>query len=170
MTDREAAELGLADFEVARAPADDLDVLFFFDRVGERGRFQSGPEFFIRTGHEGEIGRVIHPLRLGVPPATPAALLHAHQSAVVASIRSCQDFTRADDDAGLDGGLDAFGPGLEIVILLAIDFDADQHALPIARGFLLSVTAKTGRGFQQENSEAVTYKADVHSRRSLGTP
>src|SRR5947207_13626437 len=108
MTDREAAELGLADFEVARAPADDLDVLFFFDRVGERGRFQSGPEFFIRAGHEGEVGRVIHPLRLSAPPATPAALLHAHLRPLVASIRSCQTFTTADHDAGVDAGLDAF--------------------------------------------------------------
>ena len=170
MTDGKAAELGFAHFEVARAPADDLYLFFFFDRLGERGWFQSRPELFVRAGDDGEVGGIISPLDPGAPPGAASAFLQAHQRAVVQPIGGGEDFARADEEAGFDDRLHMLGPGLEIIILLAMDLDADQFALPIARRLLRGLAAKAGPGAKQQKNCEATDKSNVHSRRSLGTP
>src|SRR2546430_17679653 len=95
MTDRKAAELGFAHFEVARAPADDLYVFFFFDRLGERGWSQSPPELFVRVGDDGEVGGIIGPLDPAPPPRAASAFLQAHPRAVVQPLGGGGGFVRA---------------------------------------------------------------------------
>src|SRR5207247_10576803 len=126
MTDGKPAELGLAHLEVARAPTNDLDLFVFSDRVGGPCRFEPGPELFVRAGDDRDVGRVIRPLHLGARPLAASAFLDADERAIVQAIGGGEDFPRADEEAGFGDRLDALGPGLEVIILLAIDFDADE--------------------------------------------
>ncbi len=170
VTDGKPAELSLAHLQIARAPADDLDVFVFLDRLRQGGGFESGPEFFVRAGDDGDVGRIIHPFHFGIPPAAASAFLHAHQRAVGQVIGRSQDLPRADDQPGFGDRLDAFGPGLKVIVLFAIDFDADQGALPVACGLPGGFAAQGGDRSQQQPNHIAMGPSKLHRRRSLGTP
>ena len=170
MSHGETVELGLADLKIARAPAEDLNVFALFDRLRQRDRFQSGPELFLGAGDDREVGREIDPLHFGIPPFAAAVALDAHQRSVVQSVGGRQDFTRSDDDSRFYNRLNPLGPGLEVIVLFAVDFDADNHALPVAGGFLRHFAAETGRRRQRQANCEPVKKSKPHNRRSLGTP
>jgi hypothetical protein len=74
-------ELGPAVLKFSLAPANNL-IAVRFRRAAETDRLEIAPKIFIGDRDKSEVGVIIEPANLSLPPATATALLQTDQRAI----------------------------------------------------------------------------------------
>ncbi len=157
---REAPELDATVFEVAVAPAHELEPRPARDVLRERGGLQARPKIGRLGGEEREVGLRVPPLHAGVEPAAATALLQPDQGVGRQVLRGGQDLVGSDHEAVLANGPCGIVPGLEGVVELVGHLDVDQRARPVGRGRRLGPDHARGGDAQERHGEKTRDKEE----------
>jgi hypothetical protein len=96
----------------------------------EADRLESIPENVLGYRNQRDIRQVIRPDQLTGPPLAAATFLHPNEGEILEVAGGGQDLAFGEDDPDLADRLGLAGPGLEMIVLLAGDFEGNHGGLP----------------------------------------